>query len=138
MKLFFYDLIKESIKNRPRFSVVADNDIHIVLSETSPGFEISKQSKLERIPYFLVWYNKTLYCFISRTLYNMILTLISPANSEESVEIVLGGWSGSQSVIRNKFQGDHLAEVKHTKGPGYLYFNTIASVVSANVRYANS
>ena len=70
-----FKIDKASIKNKPRFSVIAENDIHIVLSATSP------------------------------------------ADANASVEIVLGGWNGSQSVIRNKFQGEHLAEIQHTKGP---------------------
>ena len=70
-----FKIAKASIKNKPRFSVIAENDIHIVLSATSP------------------------------------------ADANASVKIVLGGWKGSQSVIRNKFQGEHLAEIQHTKGP---------------------
>ena len=33
----------------------------------------------------------------------------------DSWEIVLGGWSGTQSVIRSSHQGTHLVTVHHTK-----------------------
>merc|ERR1712048_776725 len=42
------------------------------------------------------------------------LSKVEPIDAGDSWEIVLGGWGGLQSVIRNKHQGTHLAEVKHT------------------------
>ena len=45
------------------------------------------------------------------------LSSSNPPNPNDSVEIVLGGWNGGKSVIRKKFQGDHLVEVKHSLGP---------------------
>ena len=63
---------RAEIERGVKFSVKAENDIHISLSGINPI-------------------------------------------SENSWEIVLGGWGGLMSVIRSEHQGTHLAEVKHTK-----------------------
>jgi hypothetical protein len=64
---------RRSIQNGARFSVKANNDIHIAIS----------RENLDRM-------------------------------STKTWEIVLGGWSGTQSVIRSRLQGANLVTVKHT------------------------
>ena len=48
--------------------------------------------------------------------------------STQSWELVLGGWSGTQSVIRSSHQGHHLVTVKHTRAQ----FDQVQTVIFNN------